>query len=54
MDAGSLADLLTTKKRLSEAVLATVAYQALCGLTYLQKDLHILHRGIQTIIPLEQ
>jgi len=47
MDAGSLADLLVAKKRLSEAVLATVTYQALKGLTYLQKDLHIVHRDIK-------
>jgi serine/threonine protein kinase len=46
MDGGSLADLLATYGKLPEVVLANVATQALKGLAYLQKNIHIVHRGI--------
>jgi len=47
MDGGSLGDLVTAYGSIPEAILTSITIQAMKGLTYLQKNLHIMHRDIK-------
>ncbi|KAK9823090.1 hypothetical protein WJX72_000144 [[Myrmecia] bisecta] len=47
MDAGSMADVLKKHQRIAEPYLAEIASQALQGLLYLHKELHVIHRDIK-------
>jgi len=47
MDGGSLAHILKAQTRIAEKPLSRIAKQVLLGLTYLHKELHIVHRDVK-------
>ncbi len=47
MDRGTLQDVVKNIGKIPEVVLGAIAHQALKGLEYLHKTMHVIHRDIK-------